>query len=126
MIRHFHELRPEILIPPQLVGIATEEMSLFLGPTLAGLLNATFGNAIEIIVGIVALFEGEVRIVQTAVCNRPNLFPFNTCLPCVDARFHFIQRSIGFGLLLPRWYDRCLDARSTCTHLTPHRWNLLS
>ena len=74
MVRLFHELNPGFLIPPQLVGIATEEMSLFFGPTLAGLLNATFGNAIEIIVGLVALFEGEVRIVQTAVCNRPTHF----------------------------------------------------
>jgi Ca2+:H+ antiporter len=45
-------------------------MSLSLGQTLAGLLNATFGNAVEIIVGTVALFKGEVRIVQTSVCAR--------------------------------------------------------
>jgi Ca2+:H+ antiporter len=54
----------------QLLGDATEQMSLSLGQTLAGLLNATFGNAVEIIVGIVALFKGEVRIVQTSVCIR--------------------------------------------------------
>jgi Ca2+:H+ antiporter len=52
-----------------LLGDATEEMSLSLGQTLAGLLNATFGNAVEIIVGLVALLKGEVRIVQTSVCN---------------------------------------------------------
>jgi Ca2+:H+ antiporter len=54
-------------------------MSLSLGQTLAGLLNATFGNAVEIIVGIVALFKGEVRIVQTSVRTRsePSLY---TCL----------------------------------------------
>ena len=45
-------------------------MSLSLGQTLAGLLNATFGNAVEIIVGIVALLKGELRIVQTSVCTR--------------------------------------------------------
>jgi hypothetical protein len=55
---------------PQLLGDATEQMSLSLGQTLAGLLNATFGNAVEIIVGLVALFKGEVRIVQTSVCTR--------------------------------------------------------
>ena len=53
----------------QLLGDATEEMSLSLGQTLAGLLNATFGNAVEIIVGLVALLKGEVRIVQTSVRN---------------------------------------------------------
>ncbi|KAH9996846.1 calcium/proton exchanger [Russula vinacea] len=51
----------------KLLGDATEQMSLSLGQTLAGLLNATFGNAVEIIVGIVALFKGEVRIVQTSM-----------------------------------------------------------
>jgi len=56
-----------------LLGSATEEMSLSLGQTLAGLLNATFGNAVEVIVGLVALLKGEVRIVQTSVCNRPYL-----------------------------------------------------
>ncbi|KAI0287782.1 Calcium/proton exchanger [Russula brevipes] len=51
----------------KLLGDATLEMSLSLGPTLAGLLSATFGNAVEIIVGIVALLRGEVRIVQTSM-----------------------------------------------------------
>ncbi len=54
----------------QLLGDATEQMSLSLGQTLAGLLNATFGNAVEIIVGLTALFQGEVRIVQTSVSTR--------------------------------------------------------
>jgi len=60
----------------QLLGDATEEVSLSLGQTLAGLLNATFGNAVEIIVGIVALLEGEVRIVQTSVCTHPYLHAY--------------------------------------------------
>ena len=51
----------------QLLGDATEQMSLSLGQTYAGLLNATFGNAIEITVGITALLRDEVRLVQTAV-----------------------------------------------------------
>ncbi|KAH9005318.1 Calcium/proton exchanger [Lactarius hatsudake] len=51
----------------KLLGDATEQMSLSLGQTLAGLLNATFGNAVEIIVGITALLQGEVRIVQTSM-----------------------------------------------------------
>jgi Ca2+:H+ antiporter len=51
----------------KLLGDATEQMSLSVGQTLAGLLNATFGNAVEIIVGITALLQGEVRIVQTSM-----------------------------------------------------------
>ncbi|KAA1469351.1 Calcium/proton exchanger [Dentipellis sp. KUC8613] len=51
----------------KLLGDTTEQMSLKLGQTLAGLLNATFGNAVEIIVGLSALLQGQIRIVQTSM-----------------------------------------------------------
>ncbi|KAF8809108.1 calcium/proton exchanger [Phlegmacium glaucopus] len=51
----------------KLLGDSTEQMSAKLGETLAGLLNASFGNAVEIIVGIAALFRDELRIVQTSM-----------------------------------------------------------
>jgi len=51
----------------KLLGEATEQMSSKLGQTLAGLLNASFGNAVEIIVGIAALLQNEIRIVQTSM-----------------------------------------------------------
>jgi len=51
----------------RLLGEATEQMSAKLGQTLAGLLNATFGNAVEIIVGIAALLQGQLRIVQMSM-----------------------------------------------------------
>lgn len=75
-------------------------MSLSLGQTLAGLLNATFGNAVEIIVGIVALLKDEVQIVQSSVCTPNRSFSSYTWLPFTDARFDFIKHSFGFGLLL--------------------------
>ncbi|KAH9928219.1 calcium/proton exchanger [Fomitopsis serialis] len=40
-----------------LLGTATDQMSLKLGQTLSGLLNASFGNAVEIIVGVAALLQ---------------------------------------------------------------------
>lgn len=51
----------------KLLGDATEQVSMQLGDTLGGLLNATFGNAVELIVGIVALLQGQLRIVQTSL-----------------------------------------------------------
>ena len=46
-----------------------------LGQTLSGLLNASFGNAVEIIVGITALMQNQFRIVQTSVRSlRPTFF----------------------------------------------------
>ncbi|KAF9808849.1 hypothetical protein IEO21_07714 [Rhodonia placenta] len=50
-----------------LLGTATDQMSMKLGQTLAGLLNASFGNAVEIIVGVAALLHDELRIVQTSM-----------------------------------------------------------
>ncbi|KDE04303.1 Ca2+:H+ antiporter [Microbotryum lychnidis-dioicae p1A1 Lamole] len=50
-----------------LLGDATEQCALKLGQTLGGLMNATFGNAVEAIVGILALTKGELRIVQTSM-----------------------------------------------------------
>jgi Ca2+:H+ antiporter len=50
-----------------LIGHATEELAEHSGPTLGGFLNATFGNAAEIIIGLVALKEGHVTIVQASI-----------------------------------------------------------
>ncbi|KAE9370314.1 Calcium/proton exchanger [Stipitochalara longipes BDJ] len=49
------------------LSFATEEISVKLGQTMGGLLNATFGNAVELIVSIVALRNGEIRIVQSSM-----------------------------------------------------------
>jgi Ca2+:H+ antiporter len=35
--------------------------------SIGGLLNATFGNAVELIVSIIALKEGEIRVVQASI-----------------------------------------------------------
>lgn len=51
----------------KMLGDATEQVSFRLGQTLGGLLNATFGNAVELIVGMVALMQGQLRIVQTSL-----------------------------------------------------------
>ncbi|KIO34739.1 hypothetical protein M407DRAFT_89616 [Tulasnella calospora MUT 4182] len=51
----------------KLLGESTEQLSMKLGETLGGLLNASFGNAVEIIVGVAALVQGELRIVQTSM-----------------------------------------------------------
>ncbi|EIW84865.1 calcium proton exchanger [Coniophora puteana RWD-64-598 SS2] len=51
----------------KLLGDATDQLSVKLGGTLSGLLNASFGNAVEIIVGIAALLDDQIRIVQTSM-----------------------------------------------------------
>lgn len=49
------------------LSFATEEISVKLGETLGGLLNATFGNAVELIVSIVALKDGQLEVVQASM-----------------------------------------------------------
>ncbi|XP_057451363.1 vacuolar cation/proton exchanger 2-like [Lotus japonicus] len=46
------------------LGYATEQLALYTGPTVGGLLNATFGNATEMIISIYALKSGMIRVVQ--------------------------------------------------------------
>lgn len=50
-----------------MLSFATEEIALRTGETLGGLLNATFGNAVELIVAIMALVKGKIVIVQTSL-----------------------------------------------------------
>ncbi|KAI9848066.1 MAG: hypothetical protein M1837_001168 [Sclerophora amabilis] len=50
-----------------MLSYATEEIALRVGETLGGLLNASFGNAVELIVSIIALVKDEIIIVQTSL-----------------------------------------------------------
>lgn len=50
-----------------MLSFATEEIALHVGESLGGLLNASFGNAVEMIVAIIALAHDEVLVVQTSL-----------------------------------------------------------
>ena len=50
-----------------LMGEATEQLAERSGPGLGGLLNATFGNAAELIIGFMALRAGETAIVKASI-----------------------------------------------------------
>ncbi|WOL13827.1 vacuolar cation/proton exchanger 3-like isoform X1 [Canna indica] len=49
------------------LGYATEQLAFYTGPTVGGLLNATFGNATELIISIHALKGGMIRVVQQSL-----------------------------------------------------------
>jgi Ca2+:H+ antiporter len=51
----------------KLLGFATEEIALRVGQTLGGLINATLGNAVELIVAIIALIKCELEVVQASL-----------------------------------------------------------
>src|SRR5713101_5434020 len=50
-----------------LMGEATEHLTHHTGPGIGGLLNATFGNAAELIIAFMALWAGEKEIVKASL-----------------------------------------------------------
>jgi Ca2+:H+ antiporter len=50
-----------------LIGVATEELGASLGPRVGGVLNATFGNAAELIITFFALRAGLVDVVKASI-----------------------------------------------------------
>ncbi|KAL6610650.1 hypothetical protein ACP70R_040619 [Stipagrostis hirtigluma subsp. patula] len=49
------------------LSFLTEQVAFYTGPTVGGLLNATFGNVTEVIIAIFALYEGEVVVVKCSL-----------------------------------------------------------
>uniref|UniRef100_A0A5B6YYW3 glucose-1-phosphate adenylyltransferase n=1 Tax=Davidia involucrata TaxID=16924 RepID=A0A5B6YYW3_DAVIN len=49
------------------LGWATEQLAFYTGATVGGLLNATFGNATELIISIHAMRSGMIRVVQQSL-----------------------------------------------------------
>jgi Ca2+:H+ antiporter len=49
------------------MGTATEEIAVVVGPSFGGLLNATFGNATELVIALVALNAGLTEVVKASL-----------------------------------------------------------
>lgn len=52
-----------------IMGEATEEISAYSGPRIGGFLNATFGNATELIISFFALKEGLFDVVKASIAG---------------------------------------------------------
>src|SRR5436305_2341085 len=50
-----------------LIGRATEDLSEHVGPGIGGLLNATFGNGAELLIGALALNAGLIDVVKASL-----------------------------------------------------------
>src|SRR5438105_9008652 len=50
-----------------LLGQSTEQLALHSGPRVGGLLNATFGNAAELIIGVFLVSKGEIAVVRASL-----------------------------------------------------------
>ncbi|TCP24882.1 Ca2+:H+ antiporter [Scopulibacillus darangshiensis] len=49
------------------MGRATESLAIVAGPSIGGLLNATFGNAVELIISIFAIKAGLINVVLASI-----------------------------------------------------------
>jgi Ca2+:H+ antiporter len=57
-----------VMVPlAAILGDFTEEVALHTNQTIGGLVNATFGNAVEVVVAIQALMANEIRVVQATM-----------------------------------------------------------
>ncbi|KAJ3797593.1 Sodium/calcium exchanger protein-domain-containing protein [Lentinula aff. detonsa] len=82
----------------KLLAFATDELSMRVGQTLAGLLNATLGNAVELIVAIIALTQCKLHIVQSSLIGSMLsnlLLVLGMCFFAGGVRFS----EQGFGLI---------------------------
>ena len=50
-----------------LLGRATDQLAICIGPRLGGLLNATFGNLTELIVGVLLIAAGDFEVVKASL-----------------------------------------------------------
>ena len=50
-----------------ILGDFTEELALHTNQVVGGLINATFGNAVEVVVAIEAMQAGQIRVVQASM-----------------------------------------------------------
>jgi len=90
-----------------ILGDFTEEAALHTSDTIGGLLNASFGNAVEVVVGIQALLNNEIRVVQSSMIGSifsNLLLVLGMCfffggLRYKEQRFSSLQATSGMGLL---------------------------
>ncbi|KAF0921406.1 hypothetical protein E2562_006974 [Oryza meyeriana var. granulata] len=92
------------------LGYATEQLALYTGPTIGGLLNATFGNATEMIISLYALKNGMIRVVQQSLLGSilSNMLLVLGCAffagglvhPSRDQVFNKASAVVNSGLLL--------------------------
>ncbi|KAJ3673680.1 hypothetical protein LUZ60_005672 [Juncus effusus] len=112
------------------LGYATEQLASYTGPTVGGLLNATFGNATEMIISIYALKNGMIRVVQQSLLGSilSNMLLVLGCAffagglthPHKDQVFNKASAVVNSGLLLMAVMGLLFPAVLHFTHSEVH------
>lgn len=106
----------------KLLDFATDDLSLRLGQTLASLLNTTLGNAVDLIVAIIALVNCELVVVQLYLVGsilRNLLLVLGTCF-FAGGTFFWEQ---GFGISVTK-LDSSLLILSVIAVLIPAAFHI--
>ncbi|XP_024375437.1 vacuolar cation/proton exchanger 3 isoform X2 [Physcomitrium patens] len=92
------------------LGFVTEQLAFYTGSTVGGLLNATFGNATEMIICIMALRKKMIRVVQLSLLGSilSNMLLVLGCAfyfgglkhPHKDQKFNKVTAQVSASLLL--------------------------
>jgi len=97
-----------VMIPlASILGDFTEEVALHTNEVTGGLINASFGNAVEVVVAIQALLANEIRVVQASMLGSifSNLLLVLGCcfffggIYHKEQTFNSISASANIGLL---------------------------
>ena len=97
-----------VMIPlASILGDFTEEAALHTNDVVGGLLNASFGNAVEVVVGFNALMKDEIRVVQASMIGSifSNLLLVLGCcfffggLYYKEQKFSSLNATTSMGLL---------------------------
>jgi len=97
-----------VMVPlASILGDFTEEAALHTNDVVGGLLNASFGNAVEVVVSFNALMNDEIRVVQASLIGSifSNLLLVLGCcflfggFRYTEQRFNSLNVTTGMGLL---------------------------
>lgn len=109
------------------MGDATEHLSARTGPTIGGLLNATFGNAAELIIALVALRAGMVELVKASITGSilgnllliMGLSLFLGGINRSELRFNRTSAGMSAGMLVAAVVGMVFPALFHATHPNP-------
>lgn len=89
-----------------MLGVFTEELAAHTNEVIGGLLNATFGNAVELVVAVQALLKNDFRVVQTSLIGSifsNLLLVLGMCFFCGGLKFseqEFIAQGVVASIAL--------------------------
>ncbi|KAJ9095020.1 hypothetical protein QFC21_005813 [Naganishia friedmannii] len=109
-----------------LLSFATEQLALRTGEAIGGLLNASFGNAVELLISILALVKGDIALVQASMIGSilsNTLLVLGMCYFAGGLRFHeqlqisLLGISIA-AIILPAAYHFATNAGANTADIT--------